>query len=170
MISDTLLHRRKLSCVDGLWQVDYHQIHLTSRCFFVIRNDQSICDFSYRKCLKSYANTKSPALAMKYDYVHFMKHERDDSSDDVDQLDPFGYDPSDLMPPWSPLRKHDQLGGDLTLPKMKPNVVDCDESNTQVVWSKPKEESSCETSELKPELERSHLSSYNGNCCPVDGV
>ena len=148
--------------MDGLWQVDYHQRHSKSRCFFVVRNDESICDFSYRKCIKSFANTKSPALAMKYDYEYLMKYERDNRSDDVDQLDPFGVD----IPPWSPLPEHDQLSSDLTLSKMmKPNDgVDCDESELQVVWSKPKEESSCETSELKPELERAHLSSYRGNC------
>ena len=98
---------------------------------------------------------------MKYDHERLMKHERDDCSDDVIQLDPFGSDPSDLMPPWSPVPKHDQLGCDLTPPiVMKPNdIVDCDGSKFQVVWSKPKEESSCETSELKPGLERAHLSS-----------
>ncbi|KAG0566378.1 hypothetical protein KC19_7G059400 [Ceratodon purpureus] len=144
---------QKAGCGVDHIKVDYHQRHSTSRCFFVVRNDGSACDFSYLKCIKSFANTKSPVLAMKYDYHYFMRDERDKRSYDVDQLDPFGYDnPSDLVPPWSPLPEHDQHRSDPTLPTMmRPNDgFDCDESKFEVVCSKTKEESSCETSELTP--------------------
>lgn len=32
-------------------QVDYHPVYTTSRCFFVVREDGSVEDFSYNKCV-----------------------------------------------------------------------------------------------------------------------
>lgn len=93
-----------------IWQVDRHENYPDSRCFFVVRLDATVCDFSFRRCIKSYANAKSPALAMQYDHEVLFKHERENRSD-VD----LPYSP-DLYP--SP-NFQEQLASDL-IPRAKP--------------------------------------------------
>lgn len=123
-----------------MWQVDYHENHAESRCFFVVRRDGTLCDFSFRKCIKGFANAKSPALAMQYDHEVLFKHERENCSN-ID----LPYSP-DLYPP-SP-NVHEQPDSDL-IPPAEPTEGDGNAS--KMSDSKLKEESCCETSELKPE-------------------
>jgi len=129
-----------------IWQVDQHENHANSRCFFVVRLDGTVCDFSFRKCIKGYANAKSPALAMQYDHEVLFKHERENCSD-AD----LPYSP-DLYPD-SP-NVHEQLASDL-IPPAEPNEGEC--NGLKLRDSKHKEESWCETSELKPGLQGSQV-------------
>lgn len=107
-------------------QVDHHENHSKSRCFFVVRLDGTVCDFSFHKCIKGYANAKSPALAMQYDHEVLLKHERENCSDGD-----LPYYP-DLILPYSPV--HEPPASDPISPT----------DGSKLIVS----ESWCETSEL----------------------
>jgi hypothetical protein len=86
-------------------QVDHHDSHSKSRCFFVVRTDGSVCDFSYHKCIKGKANAKSPSLALRYDLEYCVNHGRDELFED-DTLNSPDNDPSHIHPTWTPLALH----------------------------------------------------------------
>lgn len=149
----------------GSSQVDHHASYSNSRCFYVVRTDKSVCDFSYHKCIKGIANAKSPALALQYDHEFLIRHSRDELFDD-DILDYPGIDPLDIYPSWTSLARPGELGDDMELlaTSIWPEGASAGRagadlptevlggplsitSNLDCVGSRPKSESSCETAE-----------------------
>jgi len=95
----------KIGCGVHYIKVDRHDSHSKSRCFFVVRTDGSVCDFSYHKCIKGKANAKSPSLALRYDHEYCVNHGRDEIFED-DTLNSPDIDPSHIHPTWTPLALH----------------------------------------------------------------
>ncbi|XP_024521415.1 uncharacterized protein LOC9644822 isoform X1 [Selaginella moellendorffii] len=58
------------------YQVDVHP-EFGSRCFFIVRQDQSEIDFSYRKCMMGHAQAKEDiSVERARDLVYFFKNSR----------------------------------------------------------------------------------------------
>ena len=152
---------REVSCGDDIWQVDHHQGHHTSRCFYVVRTDKTVCDFSYHKCMKGFANKMSPALAMQYDHEIMIKpHERGNPDLDLRDSPDLNFYPS-----WPSLSRHDPPGCDVGLPLtpkfpevgsgLNSPVKETDHLELPIntcTGSRQKDESSCETSEPKTDI------------------
>jgi hypothetical protein len=100
---------QKIGCGVHYIKVDHHDSHSKSRCFFVVRTDGTVCDFSYHKCIKGKANAKNPSLALWYDHKYCLNHGQDEIFEHV-TFDSPHIDPSHTLPPWTPLALH---GGQL---------------------------------------------------------
>ncbi|XP_054824584.1 DNA-directed RNA polymerase IV subunit 1 isoform X2 [Prosopis cineraria] len=48
-------------------KVGQHPIHQNTHCFFIVRNDESVEDFSYRKCIHNALEIIAPARARRYE-------------------------------------------------------------------------------------------------------
>jgi ribosomal protein L24E len=99
----------KIGCGVHYIKVDHHDSHSKSRCFFVVRTDGTVCDFSYHKCIKGKANAKNPSLALWYDHKYCLNHGQDEIFEH-DKFDSPHIDPSHTLPSWTPSALH---GGQL---------------------------------------------------------
>ncbi|KAJ7516349.1 hypothetical protein O6H91_22G055100 [Diphasiastrum complanatum] len=70
----------KLGCGADAIKVDYNPSYPSTRCFFVVRKDGTVADFSYHKCVRGYLEKNFPSYLEEYDTLYRLRKPEEDLS------------------------------------------------------------------------------------------
>ncbi|CAN0872987.1 Protein DCL, chloroplastic [Linum grandiflorum] len=69
-------YEEKIGCGLDYIKLEYHRIHINSKCMFIVRKDGESIDFSYWKCIKGLIRKRYPQYAETFIRRHFGKQNR----------------------------------------------------------------------------------------------